>query len=186
MYLAKVMYKYRTVPKGPQKLQYLKSLGLSQSLNLCLLRTKLTILNTFSTQDSELCSIFCHSFSLSNNVGLHRSALLQLLRSLRQLEAFSQLLLNIGFFLSPLYFQTCLPLVQLQQEQVAFQVKLQIYQQVGYYHSFMDYVKAVSFNSGSLGGSTESEPTQMEMFNFMWLIWDHCLPLTPTRNDWHP
>ena len=43
-----------------------------------------------------------------------------------------------------------------------------------------------SFNSGSLGGSTESEPTQMEMFNFMWLIWDHCLPLTPTRNDWHP
>ena len=71
MYLAKVMYKYRTVPKGPQKLQYLKSLGLSQSLNLCLLRTKLTILDTFSTQDSELCSIFCHSFSLSNNVDLY-------------------------------------------------------------------------------------------------------------------
>ena len=42
------------------------------------------------------------------------------------------------------------------------------------------------FNSGSLGGSTESEPTQMEMFNFMWLIWDHCLPLTPTKNDWPP
>ena len=38
-------------------------------------------------------------------------------------------------------------------------------------------------NSGSLGGSTESEPTQMEIFNFLWLIWDHYLPLTPTRND---
>ena len=41
----------------------------------------------------------------------------------------------------------------------------------------------IGLHSGSLGGSTESEPTQMEMFNFLWLIWDHYLPLTPTRND---
>ena len=41
-------------------------------------------------------------------------------------------------------------------------------------------------NSGSLGGSTELEPTQMELFNFLWLIWDHYLPLNPTRKDWHP
>ena len=25
------------------------------------------------------------------------------------------------------------------------------------------------------------EGTQMEMFNFLWLIWDHYLPLTPTK-----
>ena len=41
-------------------------------------------------------------------------------------------------------------------------------------------------NSGSLGGSTELEPTQMEMFNFRWLNWAQYLPLTPTRNNWHP
>ena len=29
------------------------------------------------------------------------------------------------------------------------------------------------------------EGTQMEMFNFLWLIWDHCLPFTPNRNDWN-
>ena len=45
------------------------------------------------------------------------------------------------------------------------------------------FSREMNFNSGSLGGSAESEPTQMEMFNFMWLIWDHYLPLTPTRND---
>jgi hypothetical protein len=27
------------------------------------------------------------------------------------------------------------------------------------------------------------EGTQMEMFNFLWLIWDHYLPLTPTKNN---
>ena len=47
-------------------------------------------------------------------------------------------------------------------------------------------LSVLTINSGSLGGSTESEPTQMKMFNFLWLIWDHYLPLTPTRNDWHP
>ena len=47
-------------------------------------------------------------------------------------------------------------------------------------------VSCTCFNSGSLGGSTKLEPTQMELFNFLWLIWDHYLPLTPTRNDWHP
>ena len=44
-------------------------------------------------------------------------------------------------------------------------------------------------NSGSLVGSTKSEPTQMEMFYFPWLIWVHYLPLTPTKNNWlswHP
>ena len=30
------------------------------------------------------------------------------------------------------------------------------------------------------------EGTQMEMFNFLWLIWDYYLPLTPTKNDWPP
>jgi hypothetical protein len=30
------------------------------------------------------------------------------------------------------------------------------------------------------------EGTQMEMLNFLWLIWDHYLPLTPTKNEWPP
>ena len=30
------------------------------------------------------------------------------------------------------------------------------------------------------------EGTQMEMFNFLWLIWDQYLPLAPTRKDLHP
>ena len=30
------------------------------------------------------------------------------------------------------------------------------------------------------------EGTQMEIFNFLWLIWVHYLPLTPTKNDWLP
>ena len=29
------------------------------------------------------------------------------------------------------------------------------------------------------------EGTQMEMFNFLWLILGHYLPLTPTKNNWH-
>ena len=38
-------------------------------------------------------------------------------------------------------------------------------------------------NRWYLGDFTKMEGTQMEMFNFLWLIWDHYLPLTPTRND---
>ena len=38
-------------------------------------------------------------------------------------------------------------------------------------------------NRWSLDDFTKMEGTQMEMFNFLWLIWDHYLPLTPTRND---
>ena len=37
------------------------------------------------------------------------------------------------------------------------------------------------FNKQSLGDFTKMEGTQMEMFN-----WDQYLPLTPTKNDWHP
>jgi hypothetical protein len=42
------------------------------------------------------------------------------------------------------------------------------------------------FNRRSLGDFTKMEGTQMEMFNFLWLILDHYLPLTPTKNDWPP
>ena len=35
-----------------------------------------------------------------------------------------------------------------------------------------------------LGDFTKMERTQMEMFHFLWLIWDNYLPLTPTKNDW--
>ena len=42
---------------------------------------------------------------------------------------------------------------------------------------------AVYINRWYLGDFTKMEGTQMEMFNFLWLIWDHYLPLTPTRND---
>jgi hypothetical protein len=38
-------------------------------------------------------------------------------------------------------------------------------------------------NSRSLGDLTNMEGTQMEIFNFLWLILDHYLPLTPTKND---
>jgi hypothetical protein len=38
-------------------------------------------------------------------------------------------------------------------------------------------------NRWSLGDFTKMEGTQMEMFTFLWLIWDHYLPLTPTKND---
>ena len=41
-------------------------------------------------------------------------------------------------------------------------------------------------NRWSLGDFTKMEGAQMEMFNFLWLIWDHYLPLTPTKNDWPP
>ena len=44
-------------------------------------------------------------------------------------------------------------------------------------------------NRWSLGDFTKIEGTQMEMFNFLWLIWDHYLPLTATKNNlppWHP
>ena len=41
-------------------------------------------------------------------------------------------------------------------------------------------------NRWSLGDFTIMEGTHMEMFNFLWLIWDHYLPLTPARNDWRP
>ena len=34
--------------------------------------------------------------------------------------------------------------------------------------------------------SPKMEETQMEIFNFLWLILDHYLPLTPTKNDWPP
>ena len=44
----------------------------------------------------------------------------------------------------------------------------------------------VGYNRNLTGGPlvgdfTKMEGTQMEIFNFLWLIWD--LPLTPTRND---
>ena len=35
-------------------------------------------------------------------------------------------------------------------------------------------------NKWSLGDFDKMEGTQMEVFNFLWLIWDHYLPLTPT------
>ncbi len=38
-------------------------------------------------------------------------------------------------------------------------------------------------NRQSLGDFTKMEGTQMEMFNFLWLILGHYLPLTPTKND---
>ena len=47
----------------------------------------------------------------------------------------------------------------------------------------------LQINRWSLGDFTKMEGTQMEMFNFLWLILDHYLPLTPTKNDWprrHP
>ena len=44
----------------------------------------------------------------------------------------------------------------------------------------------IYLNRWSLGDFTKMEETQMEMFNFLWLIWDHYLPLTPTKNDWPP
>ena len=40
-----------------------------------------------------------------------------------------------------------------------------------------------AFNRQSLGDFTKMEGTQMEMFNFLWLILDHYQPLTPTKND---
>ena len=38
----------------------------------------------------------------------------------------------------------------------------------------------ILLNRWYLGDFTKMEGTQMEMFNFLWLIWDHYLPLTPT------
>ena len=42
------------------------------------------------------------------------------------------------------------------------------------------------FNRWSLGDFTKMEGTQREMFNFLWLIWDHYLPLTPTKTPLTP
>ena len=49
-----------------------------------------------------------------------------------------------------------------------------------------DYLTIISLNRWYLGDFTKMEGTQMEMFNFLWLIWNHYLPLSPTRNDWCP
>ena len=40
-----------------------------------------------------------------------------------------------------------------------------------------------ALNRQSLGDFTKMEGTQMEMFNFLWLILGHYLPLTPTKNN---
>ena len=48
---------------------------------------------------------------------------------------------------------------------------------------------AISINQlsrQSLGDFIKMEGTQMEMFNFLWLILGHYLPLTPTKNNWPP
>ena len=52
-----------------------------------------------------------------------------------------------------------------------------------YLHKTFGSERTDAFNRWSLGDFTKMEGTQMEMFNFLWLIWDHYLPLTPTRND---
>ena len=55
------------------------------------------------------------------------------------------------------------------------------------YFYFLCHV--VSINRWSLGDFTKMEGTQMKMFNFLWLILGHYLPLTPTKNNWptwHP
>ena len=39
-------------------------------------------------------------------------------------------------------------------------------------------------NRWSLGDFTKMEGTQMEMFNFLWLIWDHYLPLIASVQLW--
>ena len=43
-----------------------------------------------------------------------------------------------------------------------------------------------TINRWSLSDFTKIEGTQMEIFNFLWLIWDHYLTLTPTKSDWPP
>ena len=41
---------------------------------------------------------------------------------------------------------------------------------------FFDFENNTSnFDRGSLGGSTKMEPTEMEMFDFLWLIWVHAI-----------
>ena len=47
--------------------------------------------------------------------------------------------------------------------------------------SFSLYRKLL--NRQSLGDFTKVEGTQMEIFNFLWLIWVNSLPLTPTKHD---
>ena len=47
-------------------------------------------------------------------------------------------------------------------------------------------ILSTDLNRWSLGDFTRMEGTQKEMFNFLWLIWVHYLPLTPTKKDWHP
>ena len=37
-------------------------------------------------------------------------------------------------------------------------------------------------NRWYLGDFTKMEGTQMKMFNFLWPIFEHYLPLTPTKN----
>ena len=40
-----------------------------------------------------------------------------------------------------------------------------------------------NLNRWSLGDFTKVEGTQMEMLNFLWIIWVRYLPLTPNKND---
>ena len=46
----------------------------------------------------------------------------------------------------------------------------------------LDHLASI-FNRQSLGDFTKVEGTQMEMFNFLWIIWVHYLHLTPTKKD---
>ena len=42
------------------------------------------------------------------------------------------------------------------------------------------------FNIASGSEANITTPCEMENFNFLQLIWDHCLPLAPTQNDRPP
>ena len=55
-------------------------------------------------------------------------------------------------------------------------VELQALQSFSSHSGSLDYI-----NRWSLGDFTKVEETQMEIFNFLWLIMD--LPLTPTENN---
>ena len=44
--------------------------------------------------------------------------------------------------------------------------------------------QVLNIASGSEANITTS--CEMEIFNFLWLIWDHYLPLAPTKNDRPP